>query len=75
MKFIKLLKKVKRTIQANFNYCNTVIGFGSANQGTNKVHGAPLGKEDGKTLNYLMVLIMMNSMYLKKYMKILKENN
>ena len=27
---------------------NTVIGFGSANQGTNKVHGAPLGKEDGK---------------------------
>ena len=27
---------------------NTVIGFGSENQGTNKVHGAPLGKEDGK---------------------------
>lgn len=24
----------------------TIIGFGSANQGTNKVHGAPIGKED-----------------------------
>lgn len=24
----------------------TVIGFGSKNQGTNKVHGAPIGKED-----------------------------
>ena len=27
---------------------HTVIGFGSAKQGTNKVHGAPLGAEDGK---------------------------
>ncbi len=25
----------------------TIIGFGSKNQGTNSVHGAPLGKEDG----------------------------
>lgn len=24
----------------------TIIGFGSANQGTNKVHGAPIGQED-----------------------------
>lgn len=24
----------------------TIIGFGSENQGTNKVHGAPIGKED-----------------------------
>ena len=27
---------------------HTVIGFGSAKQGTNKVHGNPLGAEDGK---------------------------
>lgn len=27
---------------------DTVIGFGSSNEGTNKVHGNPLGKEDGK---------------------------
>ena len=27
---------------------HTVIGFGSAKQGTNKVHGSPLGAEDGK---------------------------
>ena len=27
---------------------HTVIGFGSAKQGTNKVHGNPLGEEDGK---------------------------
>lgn len=26
----------------------TIIGFGSKNQGTCKVHGAPLGEEDGK---------------------------
>ncbi|MCQ2794482.1 MAG: transketolase [Bacilli bacterium] len=26
---------------------NTIIGYGSKNQGTNKVHGAPLGVEDG----------------------------
>lgn len=27
---------------------DTIIGYGSQNQGTSKVHGAPLGKEDGK---------------------------
>lgn len=27
---------------------NTIIGFGSAKQGTSKVHGNPLGPEDGK---------------------------
>ncbi len=27
---------------------NTIIGYGSKNQGTSKVHGAPLGIEDGK---------------------------
>ena len=27
---------------------HTIIGFGSANQGTSKVHGSPLGLEDGK---------------------------
>ena len=27
---------------------NTIIGYGSLNQGKNKVHGAPLGEEDGK---------------------------
>jgi len=27
--------------------CHTIIGYGSGNQGTNKVHGAPLGKDDG----------------------------
>lgn len=26
----------------------TIIGFGSAKQGTNKVHGSPLGEEDGQ---------------------------
>lgn len=26
---------------------NTIIGYGSTNQGTHKVHGAPLGEEDG----------------------------
>ena len=38
----------KEQFKASLIIVNTVIGFGSANQGTNKVHGAPLGKEDGK---------------------------
>lgn len=28
--------------------CHTIIGQGSKNQGTSKVHGAPLGAEDGR---------------------------
>ena len=45
-------KAIKKGKQEQFKptliIVNTIIGFGSANQGTNKVHGAPLGKEDGK---------------------------
>ena len=39
MKFIKLLKKGKKEqFKPTLIIVNTVIGFGSANQGTNKVH-------------------------------------
>lgn len=45
----KAIKKSKKEqFKPTLIIVNTVIGFGSANQGTNKVHGAPLGKEDGK---------------------------
>lgn len=45
----KAIKKGKKEqFKPTLIIINTVIGFGSANQGTNKVHGAPLGKEDGK---------------------------
>lgn len=45
----KAIKKGKKEqFKPTLIVVNTVIGFGSANQGTNKVHGAPLGKEDGK---------------------------
>ena len=45
----KAIKKGKKEqFKPTLIILNTVIGFGSANQGTNKVHGAPLGKEDGK---------------------------
>ena len=45
----KVIKKGKKEqFKPTLIIVNTVIGFGSANQGTNKVHGAPLGKEDGK---------------------------
>ena len=44
----KAIKKGKKEqFKPTLIIVNTVIGFGSANQGTNKVHGAPLGKEDG----------------------------
>ncbi len=45
----KAIKKGKKEqFKPTLIIVNTVIGFGSANQGTNKVHGAPLGKDDGK---------------------------
>lgn len=45
----KAIKKAKREeFKPSLIIVNTVIGFGSKNQGTNKVHGNPLGKEDGK---------------------------
>ena len=45
----KAIKKGKKEqFKPTLIIVNTVIGFGSANQGTNKVHGAPLGKEDCK---------------------------
>ena len=45
----KAIKKGKKEqFKPTLIIVNTVIGFCSANQGTNKVHGAPLGKEDGK---------------------------
>ena len=45
----KAIKKGKKEqFKPTLIIVNTIIGFGSANQGTNTVHGAPLGKEDGK---------------------------
>ena len=45
----KAIKKGKKEqYKPTLIIVNTVIGFGSETQGTNKVHGAPLGKEDGK---------------------------
>lgn len=44
----KAIKKGKKeAFKPTLIIVNTVIGFGSKNQGTNKVHGNPLGKEDG----------------------------
>ena len=46
---LKAIKKAKREeFKPTLIIVDTVIGFGSKNQGTNKVHGAPLGAEDGK---------------------------
>lgn len=46
-------KAIKRGQKEKFKptlvIIDTVIGYGSKNQGTNKVHGAPLGVEDGKS--------------------------
>jgi len=45
---VKAIKKGKKqTYKPTLIIVNTTIGFGSKNQGTNKVHGAPLGVEDG----------------------------
>lgn len=45
----KAIRKGKKELyKPTLIIVNTVIGYGSSNQGTNKVHGSPLGKEDGK---------------------------
>ena len=45
----KALKAAKRsTDKPTLIWMKTIIGYGSIKQGTNKVHGAPLGEEDGK---------------------------
>lgn len=43
------IEKAKKQIEKpSFIEIKTIIGKGSKNQGTNKVHGAPLGKDDAK---------------------------
>ena len=45
----KAIKKARKSTDApTLIIFKTIIGFGSKNQGTHKVHGAPLGKEDGE---------------------------
>lgn len=46
----KAINKAKNFINSNPSVVifTTVIGYGSANQGTSKVHGSPLGDVDGK---------------------------
>lgn len=51
----------------------TVIGYGSKLQGTNAVHGAPLGDEDGRMLNHNMDGIMSHLRYQLKFIIILMK--
>lgn len=45
----KAIKKAKKEVyKPSLIIVNTIIGYGSQNQGTSKVHGAPLGEEDGQ---------------------------
>lgn len=44
----KALKKAKKSLdKPTLIIVHTIIGFGSKNEGTSKVHGSPLGEEDG----------------------------
>lgn len=42
----KKIESAKETDKPTLIEVKTVIGYGSENEGTNKVHGSPLGKED-----------------------------
>ena len=43
---LKAIEKAKTNDKPTLIEVKTVIGYGSKNQGTNKVHGAPIGAED-----------------------------
>ena len=43
-----IIEAKKSKDKPNLIIIHTVIGYGSAKQGTSKVHGSPLGAEDGK---------------------------
>ena len=45
-KVLAAIEKAKGNDKPSLIEVKTVIGFGSKNQGTNKVHGAPIGAED-----------------------------
>lgn len=45
-KILSAIEKAKENDKPTLIEVKTVIGFGSVNQGTNKVHGAPIGAED-----------------------------
>ncbi|MDY3005670.1 transketolase [Anaerococcus porci] len=42
----KAIEDAKKENKPSLIEIKTIIGYGSQNQGTNKVHGAPIGKED-----------------------------
>ena len=44
----KALKKAKKSDRPTLIIVKTIIGYGSKNQGLSKVHGSPLGEEDGE---------------------------
>lgn len=44
----RAIKKAKKSDRPTIIKINTIIGYGSENQGTCKVHGAPLSAEDAK---------------------------
>ena len=43
---LKAIESAKENKKPTMVEVKTVIGFGSANEGTNKVHGAPIGSDD-----------------------------
>lgn len=44
----RAINKAKKSDKPTIIIVHTIIGFGSINQGLSKVHGAPLGEEDGR---------------------------
>lgn len=46
VKFNKALERAKQSDKPTLIITHTVIGYGSINQGTSKVHGAPLSSDD-----------------------------
>ena len=62
----KAIELAKRSDKPTLIEVKTVIGYGSTNQGTSKVHGSPLGKEDTENVKLFYGVNKKEKFYVSK---------
>ncbi len=62
----KAIKQAKKSSRPSIIICNTIIGEDSKLEGTNKVHGKPLEKDDLAAIKKLNIKLLVNLLKLEK---------